>query len=168
MRRTHILCVAVAVAVAVVAGAALCTNSAMARDCYRIVDIRALGFIPNPAIITFGINDQHEAVFTAVVGTKKHAFLWLPAPAYNLTEGFHDLHTLAGFSAFTESAVYEINNAGIAVGWTDDSGAQHALVWEINEYDDQSSPPLPTIDLADFTVFGPWLSTGNVGRWRRT
>ena len=123
----------------------------MAQDCYRLVDITALGFIPNPNDITFGINDQHEAVGAYMVGQKKHAFLWLPAAAYNLTKGFHDLHTLADLDRDAESAAYEINDDGIAVGWTDDSGDQHAFVWQINLYD-PAFPPLPTIDLATFSV----------------
>ena len=135
---------------------AACLNWAVvwptvAQDCYRLLDIAELGFIPNPNNITFGINDQHEAVGAYMVGQKKHAFLWLPVAAYNLTKGFHDLHTLADLDPDAESAAYEINDDGIAVGWTDDSGDQHALVWQINLYD-PAFRPLPTIDLATFSV----------------
>ena len=70
-------------AVAAVAGATLFTNSAVAQDCSRLLDIAELGFIPNPNDITFGINNQHEAVGAYMVDQKKHAFLWLPAAVLN-------------------------------------------------------------------------------------
>lgn len=131
--------------------------SAAAGDtCYKITDLGALGFTPGSDTV-FGINNNDEAVFTALVGGKKHAMLYLPAAAYHLTAGCHDLHSLAGLHADAESAAYEINNAGMAVGWADievepDTFEQHALVWKINEYNPLFVPPVPKIDLSTYTA----------------
>ena len=147
MRRiTFSVCMTVAAG-----GALVVSSSAMGQDCYRIVDIVELGFIPSPFNFTFGLNDQHEVVGTYEVGDDKHAFLWLPEAAYDLSVGFHDLHTLAGLGTSDESAAFEINDAGMAVGWIKVSGDQVAVVWEIDDYD-SASPPLTYIDLSDYTA----------------
>ncbi len=76
-------------AVACLAGAALgliAVNTATAQTCYRVTDLRALGFLPDIDDI-LAINSAGEAAFTAVVNGEKHAFVWLPQPNYNLAAG---------------------------------------------------------------------------------
>lgn len=114
------------------AGIGLLTVSAMGEDCYHIVDLGALGFTPGENDI-FGINNANQAVFTTVVAGKKHAMLYLPAAAYNLTAGVHDLHALAGPDITgDESAAHDINEAGIVVGWAEIGSEQHAFVWRLD------------------------------------
>ncbi|MCH8152484.1 MAG: hypothetical protein IH830_08945 [Planctomycetes bacterium] len=69
-----------------VAGSALALlggSIATAQTCYRLTDIRALGFLPGSDNI-FGLNYLGEAAFTAEVNEEKHAFVWLPNPNYGL------------------------------------------------------------------------------------
>ena len=71
-------------AVACLAGAAfglIAVNTATAQTCYRVTDLRALGFLPGIHDI-FGINSAGEAAFTAEVNGVRHAFVWLPNPNY--------------------------------------------------------------------------------------
>ena len=67
-----------------------------------------------------------------MVGGKKHAMLYLPADAFGLAAGVHDLHTLAGPDIGDESAAHDINDAGIAVGWGENGGEKHAFVWRLD------------------------------------
>ena len=129
----------------VFAGIGLLTVSAMAEDCYHIVDLGVLGFTPGIEDV-FGINNANQAVFTAMVGGKKHAMLYLPAPAYNLTAGVHDLHTLAGPAIGDASAAHDINSAGIVVGSTTVGLFKHAFVWRLD------TDPFEFIDLGTFAT----------------
>ncbi len=119
--------------------------SATAQDtCYRIVDLGALGFTPVITEGIFGINNANQAVFTAVVNGKKHAMLYLPADAFDLTAGVHDLHTLANLDAGVESAAHDINDAGIVVGQANN----RAHVWRLDK------DPFDFIDLGTFSAGG--------------
>ncbi|MEE9129261.1 MAG: hypothetical protein V3T84_04535, partial [Phycisphaerales bacterium] len=123
---------------------------AAAQDtCYRVVDLGTLGFTPNIDHI-FGINNANQAVFTAEVGGKKHAMLYLPVDAFGLTAGVHDLHELAGAAIpGDESVAHDINAAGIAVGWGKIGGERHAFVWRLD------LPVHQFIDLGTFAT-GVW------------
>ncbi len=103
---------------------------ASAQTCYRLTDIRALGFLPGIDDI-LGINSAGEAAFTAVVNAEKHAFVWLPQPNYGLAAGPHDLHLLAGLGG-GESAAHDINDAGFVAGGRGNpiNGGQ-AIVWQL-------------------------------------
>ena len=131
---------------------------AVAQPCYRVVDLGEIGFTAG-ADDTFGINNANQAVFTAVVGGKKHAMLYLPVGAYDLAAGVHDLHTLAGAAIDDESAAHDINADGIVVGWagievSPSTFEQHAFVWRLDK------DPFEFIDLGTFftgdssTAFG--------------
>ncbi|MCZ6811834.1 MAG: hypothetical protein O7D97_07500 [Planctomycetota bacterium] len=76
-------------AVACLAGAALGlvdSSIATAQTCYRLTDLKALGFPPGPDQ-RFGINTAGEVAFTAVVNERRHAFVWLPQPNYGFATG---------------------------------------------------------------------------------
>ncbi len=123
--------------------------AAAQETCYRIVDLGALGFTPGIDDIS-GINNANQAVFTAMVGGNKHAMLYLPADAFGLTAGVHDLHMLAGAAIpGDESAVHDLNDAGIAVGWGEIGGERHAFVWRLD------LPQHEFIDLGTFAN-GDW------------
>lgn len=120
-------------AVACLAGAAcgyVGASVATAETCYRVTDIRALGFLPGIDDI-LGINSAGEAAFTAVVNGEKHAFVWLPQPNYGLAAGPHDVHVLSELGA-GESAAHDINDSGFVAGG---SGAPldggEAIVWQL-------------------------------------
>ncbi|MCH8316444.1 MAG: hypothetical protein IIA64_10760 [Planctomycetes bacterium] len=128
---------------------AVVSSAAAQETCYRIVDLGELGFTPGIDDIS-GINNANQAVFTAVVGGKKHAMLYLPAAAYDLAAGVHDLHDLAGAAIpGDESAVHDLNDAGIAVGWGEIGGERHAFVWRLD------ADPFEFIDLGTFAN-GDW------------
>ena len=90
--------IAFSVCMSVAAGGALALSSPVAaEDCYRIIDLGPLGFLPIGHNDLFGINNNGQGVFTAEVNQKKHAMLYLPTAAFNLAAGCHDLHDLANF-----------------------------------------------------------------------
>ncbi len=128
-------------------------SAAAQETCYRIVDLGTLGFTPDIVDI-FGINNANQAVFTAMVGGKKHAMLYLPADAFGLAAGVHDLHDLAEPEIGDESVAHDINSAGIVVGWAGievEPGTfeQHAFVWRLDD------DPFRFIDLGTFAT-GDW------------
>lgn len=131
-----------------IAGSGLVALSAMGEDCYRVVDLGELGFVPTIDHI-FGINNANQAVFTADVAGKKRAMLYLPVAAFDLAAGVHDLHTLAGAAIpGDESVVHDLNDAGIAVGWAKIGADRHAFVWRLD------LPVHQFIDLETFTGVG--------------
>ncbi len=125
------------------------TPAAAQDDCYRVVDLGILGFVPTIDHI-FGINNANQAVFTANVAGKKHAMLYLPVAAFDLAAGVHDLHDLAGPGMpGDESVAHDINAAGIVVGWGKIAGQKHAFVWRLD------ADPFEFIDLGTFLT-GDW------------
>lgn len=55
-----------------------------------------------------------------------HAFLWLPAPAFELERGMHDLGSLGGKTSYA----YDINDDGqIGGSSTTPAGEMHAFLW---------------------------------------
>lgn len=94
----------------------------------------------NDAIL-HDLNDRGEAVgstnVACDVATFEHAYLWLPAPAYGLPAGAHDLTAGAPTSSF-HAAAEAINEGGLVVGWTSDR-----VVTEPFEWRDGVLTPLP-------------------------
>jgi probable HAF family extracellular repeat protein len=76
----------------------------------------------------YSINDKCEVVgYSTVAGdASRHAFLWLPFPAYGLPKGMHDLGTLGG----NESVALAMDNEGRIFGYAALSdGTYHAVQW---------------------------------------
>lgn len=130
-----------ATAVCTVSAIVLTAAPAGGATTYRALNLTPLGF--QPADQGFGfedilaINEGGAVVGSFVVNENRHAFLWLPAPAFGLCEGLHDLHLEAlnadgthGLSE-DESVAHDINEAGFVVGQaggTDIINGQ-AIVW---------------------------------------
>ncbi|MCA9243454.1 MAG: hypothetical protein KDA32_05840 [Phycisphaerales bacterium] len=71
----------------------------------------------------YGINAHGEIVGTAYADTNLwHAFLWLPAPAYGMSAGMHDLTPVIG----AQAAATAINDNGEIAGLSESGGA---FVW---------------------------------------
>lgn len=70
-----------------------------------------------------GINNSDQ--ITGKDATTNMAFLWLPAPAYNLPAGKTSLGTLGG----TVSTPWAINYSGCVVGDTTDGVTGHPFLW---------------------------------------
>ena len=132
----------------------------MGQDCYRVVDIKALGFIPFPGFEIFGINNLGQAVFTVEVDVngsdKKHAFLYLPAAAYGLAAGSHDLHELAGAKLDQDgvSRVHDLNDAGVVIGQARVGAYSLAFVWDLADVLDNDEQYFDLGSL-DTGTFGP-------------
>lgn len=122
--------------VAIAAGAAplaVCSPAAAQDRCYRLIDLGPIGFGPGGAEALFGINNNNQGVFTAEVNGKKHAMLYLPAPAYGFTEpGCYDLHALAGLPADQTSVAHDINENGIVAGYRTVDGFRRAFIWRLD------------------------------------
>jgi hypothetical protein len=142
----------------IAAGAALVVSNPAAAQgrCYEVIDLGPIGFLPGGAGALFGINNNDQGVFTAEVNGKKHAILYLPTDAFDLTAGCIDLHDLANLGPTTESVAHDISDAGIAVGWAEIAGERHAFVWRVDLHDPMGNPPVPSIDLGTFQPNGTW------------
>ncbi len=93
---------------------------------YTITDLGALG---GDTSRSYNVNDLGQVVGEAeTAGGDKHAFLWLPEPAYGLPAGINDLGTLGG----SESVAFGVNGAGQVVGRADTAtpGVYHAFLWD--------------------------------------
>ena len=145
--------------VAIAAGAAplaVCSPAAAQDRCYRVIDLGPIGFGPGGANALFGLNNNDQGVFTAEVNGKKHAMLYLPAPAYGFTEpGCYDLHELANIPADQTSVAHDINESGIVAGYRLVDGNRRAFIWRVDLHDPMGSPPVPFIDLGTFED-GTW------------
>lgn len=137
-----------ATAVIAVAAQVLPAADGAAQVTFRALDLTPLGFQPT-AYLT-GVEDvlAINNAIGAVVGSfmvdidpdpgvttlKRHAFLWLPAQAYGLCPGLHDLHTAANLSQNSESVAHDINDAGFVVGQVGGIGPDsgQAYVWVLS------------------------------------
>lgn len=86
---------------------------------YTLTDL-GVGFIPT------AINDLGQTVGYIDELKPSHAFLWLPAEAYNLPAGLNDLGTLGGVAARATA----INNLGQVAGYYSDGSTLHPFVWQ--------------------------------------
>ncbi len=96
----------------------------------NILDLGTLGGTDSAAE---GINELGQIAGEADTGGSdpetEHAFLWLPAPAYGLNPGMHDLGTLP---TMTTSKAWNLNDIGQVVGesGTPDAAITRAFVWD--------------------------------------
>lgn len=108
-------------------------DAAFGQTCYRVTKVKDLEFTLTDDLGSPGINSLGEVVFTAKVGTARHAFVWLPAARYGLpAQTAVDLH----ITGDVESAAHDINDAGYVAGEvTRNVGgvvARRAFVWKLS------------------------------------
>ncbi len=138
-----------AIRLSAVGALGLFAATAPAATTYRVLDLTPLGFEPTDWGTGFedilAVNAMGAVVGSFMVDTdpgsgvtlKRHAFLWLPAPAYGLCEGLHDLHAEANGGLGLpedESVAHDINDAGFVCGQAGGTiaGVGQAVVWVLS------------------------------------
>ena len=116
---------------------------------FRVTDLGALGFTPNPDDEgTLGISNRGEVVYSIDVNGERHAMLWLPEPNYNLAAGNHDLAAI--FPAFDQPSIArDISVHGKIAGQIGGilAGEGQAMVWDL---------PTGTLQLLGVLPVGMW------------
>jgi probable HAF family extracellular repeat protein len=115
----------------------------------------------------FDINDRGEVVgfLTAgcdTPGILDHPYLWLPAPAYGLPAGPHDLMPGAPSGVFALAEA--INELGEIVGWSSDLGPNEPFLWRDGAFEPLPLPPgIVSASALDINDLGQVVGIGDDG-----
>jgi len=93
-------------------------------------DLGVLG--AGPLHAAYDLNNLGQVVgWSDLEAGVRRPFLWLPAPAYGLSAGLHNLGTLGGSGPGQNNWANAINAAGQVVGQAETAGGRmHAFIWQ--------------------------------------
>jgi probable HAF family extracellular repeat protein len=118
--------------------------------------------------IAFDINDRGEVVGRLAALCDAifidHPYLWLPAPAYGLPAGPHDL--MPGAPSGTFAVAEAINELGEIVGWSNDSFGTDSepFLWRDGVFEPLPLPPaIVSATAADINDLGQVVGSGDDG-----